>query len=192
MKRLKADDYTKWLRRDLWTLQQALFLLLEAEPPTSFYEPSGYGSDEYPTKFAQHYQEYFELAEDAILLKTLKPFEIFQIAEPTHEMKFYPKHILEWARTKQLDIPAPLEPILNRTSTYPSESTSAEPKRAKGKEVTHQRNQRLQQDAEKLALEQPAWNKGKIAFELTKRPVYELLQTETIERIIRIPSNPQS
>jgi len=33
MKRLKAEDYTKWLRRDLWTLQQALFLLLGVEPP---------------------------------------------------------------------------------------------------------------------------------------------------------------
>jgi hypothetical protein len=190
MKRLKADDYTKWLRRDLWTLQQALFLLLEAEPPTSFYEPSGYGSDEYPTKFAQQYQEYFELAEDAILLKKLKPFEIFQIPEPTHEMKFYPKHILEWARTKQLDIPEPLEPILNETSIVPPESTSPESKRTEGKEKTRQRNQLLQQDAERLAQEQPAWNKGRIAFELAKRPEYKHLQAETIERIIRMPSNP--
>jgi len=188
---LKAN-YTKWLRRDLWTLQQALFLLLGAEPPTSFFNPDRYGSDEYPTKFAQHYQEYFELAKDAVLLKTLKPFESFQIAEPTHEMKFYPKHILEWARTKQLDIPAPLEPILNRTSTYPSESTSTESKRAEGKEVTRQRNQRLQQDAEKLAQEQPGWTKARIANKLSKDPAYADITAGRIERIIRIAKNLKS
>jgi hypothetical protein len=192
MKRLKADDYTKWLRRDLWTLQQALFLLLGAEPPTRFFNPDSYDSDEYPTKFAQHYQEYFELAEDAVLLKTLRPLESFQLAEPTHEMKFDPKHILEWARTKQLDIPAPLEPILNRTSTSPSESTSTESKRAEGKEVTRQRNQRLQQDAEKLARENPTWPKKKIAHELLKTQKYGVRKVETIERIIQISKNPQS
>ena len=40
MERLKAEDYTKWLRRDLWTLQQALFLLLDAEPPDGWFYPN--------------------------------------------------------------------------------------------------------------------------------------------------------
>jgi len=107
-------------------------------------------------------------------------------------MKFYPKHILEWARTKQLDIPAPLEPILNETSIVPPESTSPESKRTEGKEKTRQRNERLQQDADRLAQEQPTWNKGKIAYELSKRPAYATLTAETIERIIQISRNPKS
>ncbi len=191
MKRLKAEDYTKWLRRDLWTLQQALFLLLEAEPPDGWFNPdiAAYDWDyrsEYEKAFARSYKEYLELAEDAIRLRKLKPFEIHEYQEPIHNMRFRPQQILEWARTKQLDIPEPLEPILNEASTDRPESTSAESRRVERKQATLQRNKQLQHEANKLAQAQPTWTKDQIAYELSKRSEYRRLNPETIRRNIRI------
>jgi hypothetical protein len=149
-------------------LQQALFLLLGAEPPNDWFNPDraiyewDYRPD-YGKAFAQSYKEYFDLAEGAILLKTLMPYSIHEYTAPIHAMKFHPRHILAWAQNKQLNIPEPLAPILNKTSPYPPESTSPESRRAEGKAITSQRNARLQQDADRLAQEHPAWNKGKIA-----------------------------
>ncbi len=191
MKRLKAEDYTKWLRRDLWTLQQALLLLLGAEPPDRWFNPDSdiydwnYRSN-YEKAFARSYKEYFELAEDAIRLKKLKPFEIYEYQEPIHNMRFHPQNILAWARTKQLDIPEPLEPILNEASTDRPESTSAESRRVERKETTRQRNKQLQQEANKLAQAHPTWTKDQIAYELSKRSEYRGLKAETIKRNIRI------
>jgi hypothetical protein len=133
IKRLKAEDYTKWLRRDLWTLQQALFLLLEAEPPDRWFnaDSAAYGLNyrsDYEKAFARSYKEYFELAEDAIRLWKLKPFESNEYQKPFHNMRFRPQQILAWARTKQLKILEPLEPILTEASTGRPESTSPESK----------------------------------------------------------------
>jgi hypothetical protein len=97
---LKAN-YTKWLRRDLWTLQQALFLLLGVEPPDDYFNPDGSAYSYYESyesrysKVAKSYKEYLELADDAISLRTLTPFSIHEYTAPIHEMKFDPKHILE-------------------------------------------------------------------------------------------------
>ncbi len=189
MKRLKAEDYTKWLRRDLWTLQQALFLLLGTEPPDRWFNPDSDIYDwnyrpDYEKAIARSYKEYFELAEDAIRLSKLKPFEIHEYKEPIHNMRFRPQDILEWARTKQLDIAEPLEPILKEASTDRPESTSAESRRVERREATRQRNERLQQEADGLAHAHPTWTKEQIARELSKRPEYKRLKAETIERII--------
>jgi hypothetical protein len=189
MKRLKAEDYTTWLWRDLWTLQQALFLLLGAEPPDRWFNPESdaydgdYRSD-YEKALARSYKEYFELAQDAISLKRLEPFEIHGYQKPIHDMKFRPQDILEWARSKQLHIPGPLEPILKEASTDRPESTSAESRRVERREATRQRNERLQQEADGLAQAHPTWTKEQIARELSKRPEYKRLKAETIERII--------
>jgi chromosome condensin MukBEF ATPase and DNA-binding subunit MukB len=191
IKRLKTEDYTKWRRRDLWTLQQALFLLLGAEPSDSWFDPDiaayslNYRSD-HEKALVRSYKEYFELAEDAIRLRKLKPFEIHEYQEPIHNMRFRPQQILEWARIKQLDIPEPLEPILKEVSTDRPVSTSAESRRVERREATRQRNERLQQEANKLAQAHPTWTKDQIAYELSKRSEYRRLKAETIKRNIRI------
>jgi hypothetical protein len=133
MKRLRAEDYTKWLRRNLWTLQQVLFLLLGAEPPDGWFDPNTATYNwkhmpDYEREVARSYKEYLELAEDVISLEKLVPFKIYEYQKPIYSMKFHPQDILAWARTKQLDIAGPLEPILKEASTDRPDSTSAESK----------------------------------------------------------------
>jgi len=109
---MTAPTYGKWRSRKLWTVHEAICLLLEIEPETPWLKDSHTvgGADPLIEALAQ----YAELVGEAMIGGTLKPFSRDDLSLAVTDRRVNPREFLEWARSRQIAIPKELAPVLEQ------------------------------------------------------------------------------
>ena len=130
--RLDADDWMLWFERDVWTLEEAAFLLRSEKPDALFY------CDDYPycvKRLSRSYDEY-KIAESAISAGTL-PAEYRKYRPTDKEEQWIVRSddFVVWASTKNTLQPLPqphrvfLAEVLEKRKSEKKELSSAPLKR---------------------------------------------------------------
>jgi hypothetical protein len=98
-----APDYAKWCDRRLWTVHDAVCLMLALEPDTARHDPSaGMGGFD-PVGLA--IEQYGEHADEAMRSGALQPFSREDLARPTLQRRVDPHAFLRCAKTWNVTIP---------------------------------------------------------------------------------------
>jgi len=120
-----APIYEKWCDRKLWTVHESICLLLEVEPETRWLtdSPDVGGID----PLIEAFEQYCELATDAMKDGSLVPFSPWDFTRPPMERRVIPRSFLEWARINRASIPDPLAPVLARQGPEEPAPASAPP-----------------------------------------------------------------
>jgi len=101
---LQNANFEMWLKRDLWSLPEAIFLILGKEPLQNVPIRMLHHHD--PT-FARQYEEYIGIAQAAIQAGNLKPFSQNDGVIRTRSIRRYtPVDFIHWANSKGLHIPS--------------------------------------------------------------------------------------
>lgn len=107
-----APSYGKWCDRKLWTVHESICLLLSIEPETpglrDRYDVGGFDP------LSEAFEQYGELAVEAMESDALKPFSPTDLWRPPLERRVDPRTFLEWARSRGISIPDELGPVLAR------------------------------------------------------------------------------
>lgn len=95
-------NYEIWLKRDLWSLSEAIFLMLGKEPLDKVYPQALHHFD---PDFAKQYEDYIGIAQVAIDAGNLKPFSQNDgVTRQRSIQRFTPVDIINWANLKGLHI----------------------------------------------------------------------------------------
>jgi hypothetical protein len=98
-----APDYAKWCDRRLWTVHDAVCLMLALEPDTARHDPSaGIGGFD-PVEVA--IEQYGERADEAMRSGALQPFSREDLARPALQRRVEPHAFLRCAKTWDVKIP---------------------------------------------------------------------------------------
>jgi len=105
-----APIYGKWLDRKLWTVHEAICLILAIEPETAWlrHSHSVGGAD----PLIEALQQYVELVADAMIGGILKPFSSDDLSLAVPDRRIDPREFLEWAQSRKIDIPKELASVL--------------------------------------------------------------------------------
>jgi len=117
-----APIYPKWCDRKLWTIHESICLLLEVEPETRWLRDSHDVGGIDPLMNA--FEQYCELAIDAMKEGSLVPFSPWDSTRPPLERRVIPRSFLQWAKTLRVSIPEELAPLL---AQQPSETLAPAP-----------------------------------------------------------------
>lgn len=117
-----APIYPKWCDRKLWTVHESICLLLEVEPETPWLKDSHDVGGIDPLIAA--FEQYCELAVDAMKDGSLVPFSPWDSTRPPLERRVIPRSFLQWARTIRVSIPDELEPLLALEASEPAPAPS--------------------------------------------------------------------
>src|ERR1700739_2723710 len=98
-----APDYAKWCDRKLWTVRDAVCLMLALEPDTARHDPSAAIGGFDPVELA--IEQYGEHAEEAMRTGALQPFSREDFARPTLQRRVDPHAFLRCAKTWDVPIP---------------------------------------------------------------------------------------
>jgi len=98
-----APDYAKWCDRRLWTVHDAVCLMLALEPDTARHDPGAAIGGFNPVELA--IEQYGEHAEEAMRSGTLQPFSREDLARPTLQRRVDPHAFLKCAKTWDVPIP---------------------------------------------------------------------------------------
>ena len=107
---VKAPAYGKWCDRKLWTVHEAICLLLAIEPEIPWLKDSHSIGGADPLIAAL--QQYAELVADAMTGGTLKPFSRDDLSLEVPDRRVNPREFLEWAQSRKIAIPNELAPVL--------------------------------------------------------------------------------
>lgn len=105
-----APTYGKWRERKLWTVHEAICLLLAIEPEIPWLKESHDVGGADP--LIEALQQYAELVADAMTSGTLKPFSRDDLALAVSDRRVNPREFLEWAQSRKIAIPNELAPVL--------------------------------------------------------------------------------
>jgi len=108
---VQAPSYGKWCDRKLWTVHEALCLMLAVEPDTPWlkdHDPDTGGP------LVEALEQYSELAAESMKDGTLHPFDPFDLTRPPLERRVIPRRFLSWAQARNMAIPEELAPLLER------------------------------------------------------------------------------
>ena len=94
---LEPANFEKWMSRDLWTMHQFVFLI-HGKEPVSMKDVA------HNSPIDKSYNEIEELLLDAERIANLTPDYFGSNNNPFTTSKYCPVNILEWAKTKQIDI----------------------------------------------------------------------------------------
>lgn len=109
---ITAPTYRKWCDRNLWTVHEAICLLLAIEPDTPWLKGShGVGG---ANPLIEALEQYAELIADAMIDGTLKPFSQDDLSLEVRDRRVNPREFLEWAQCQQIAIPNELVPVLEQ------------------------------------------------------------------------------
>ncbi len=114
------SNYRYWSKRELWSLEEAIWVLLGVNPFSNVREVRDLG----------RFNAVYSWAKDAVDVGTLKPFSGGvgkRGDEPYKSLRFRPKDILTWAHGKDIPIPPELSPILDRSQNTTSQILSPAP-----------------------------------------------------------------
>jgi hypothetical protein len=98
-----APDYAKWCDRRLWTVHDAVCLMLALEPDIARHDPSAAIGGFDPVEVA--IEQYGERADEAMRSGALKPFSREDLARPALQRRVEPHAFLRCARTWDVPIP---------------------------------------------------------------------------------------
>ena len=105
-----TPDYAKWCDRQLWTVHDAVCLMLALEPDTARHDPSTVIGGFDPVELA--IEQYGEHAEEAMRSGALQPFSREDFARPTLQRRVDPHAFLKCAKTWDVPIPDELTSTL--------------------------------------------------------------------------------
>ncbi|HVS25820.1 MAG TPA: hypothetical protein VHE58_00675 [Burkholderiales bacterium] len=109
---MTAPTYGKWCNRKLWTVHEAICLLLAIEPETPWLKDSHSVGGANPLIVAL--EQYAELVREAMIGGTLKPFSRDDLSLAVPDRRVNPREFLEWAQSRQIAIPNELAPVLEQ------------------------------------------------------------------------------
>lgn len=108
---VERPDYAKWCGRKLWTVDEAVCLMVGVEPETPWLRSNArYVGSFDPLVVAL--EQYSELAAEAISDGSLRPFSPWEAYRPALARRVVPRHFLEWARARNVSIPEELAPVM--------------------------------------------------------------------------------
>lgn len=107
---LTAPTYVKWCDRKLWTVHEAICLLLAVEPEIAWlkHAQSVVGAN----PLIEALQQYIELVADAMIGGILKPFSNEDLSLAVPDRRVDPREFLEWAQSRKIGIPKELASVL--------------------------------------------------------------------------------
>ena len=112
-----APDYAKWCDRRVWTVHDAVCLMLALEPDTARHDPSASIGGFDPVELA--IEQYGEHADEAMRTGALQPFSREDLARPALQRRVDPHAFLRCAKTWDVRIPDELATGLARKSPRP-------------------------------------------------------------------------
>jgi hypothetical protein len=112
-----APDYAKWCDRKLWTVHDAVCLMLELEPDTARHDPSAAIGGFDPVELA--IEQYGEHADEAMRSGALAPFSREDLKRPALQRRVDPHAFLRCAKTWDVRIPVGLATGLAGKSPRP-------------------------------------------------------------------------
>lgn len=101
-----APDYAKWCDRRLWTVHDAVCLMLALEPDVARHDPSAAIGGFDPVELA--IEQYGERADEAMRNGALQPFSREDLARPALQRRVEPNAFLRCAKTWDVPIPEEL------------------------------------------------------------------------------------
>jgi hypothetical protein len=101
-----APDYAKWCDRRLWTVHDAVCLMLAMEPDIARHDPSAAIGGFDPVELA--IEQYGERADEAMRSGALQPFSREDLARPALQRRVEPHAFLRCAKTWDVPIPEEL------------------------------------------------------------------------------------
>jgi hypothetical protein len=108
---VERPNYAKWCNRKLWTIHEAVCLMLSVEPETPWLtDHARYGGGLDPLVVAL--EQYSELAAEAMLDGSLPMFSPWDVTRPALERRVIPRRFVEWARARNISIPEELAPVM--------------------------------------------------------------------------------
>ena len=108
---VQAPSYTKWCDRKLWTVHEAVCLVLAVEPDTPWLKNQEHNVG---GPLVEALAQYSELAAESMKDGTLHPFDPFDLTRPPPERRVIPRRFLSWAKARNIKIPEELAPLLER------------------------------------------------------------------------------
>jgi hypothetical protein len=119
-----APTYGKWRDRKLWTVHESICLMLSLEPETPWLKGPGPHDVGGMDPLIQAFEQYSELATEAMKDKLLVPFSPWDFTRPPLERRVIPRAFLAWAKSCNIAIPEELAPVL---AQEPFETGATEP-----------------------------------------------------------------
>ncbi|HSD59325.1 MAG TPA: hypothetical protein VLC55_00530 [Burkholderiales bacterium] len=113
---VEAPSYTKWCDRKLWTVHEAVCLMLAVEPDTPWLKDHDY---DVGGPLVEALEQYSELAAEAMKDGTLHPFDPFDLTRPPLQRRVIPRRFLDWAKASNIAIPEELTPLLGQEPPQP-------------------------------------------------------------------------
>ena len=115
---VQAPSYAKWCERKLWTVQEAVCLMLGVEPDAPWVRDHDYDvGGLHPLVAAV--EQYSELAAEAMEDGVLQPFDPFDLTRPPLQRRVIPHRFLNWAKASNISIPEELTPLLGQEPAQP-------------------------------------------------------------------------
>jgi len=108
---VERPNYAKWCDRKLWTVHEAVCLMLAVGPETPWLgDNARYAGGFDPLVVAL--EQYSELAAEAMLDGSLPAFSPWDVYRPALERLVVPRRFLEWARARNIYFPEELAPVM--------------------------------------------------------------------------------
>ncbi len=112
-----TPDYAKWSERKLWTVHDAVCLMLSIDPDAARHDPGASLGGFDPVELA--IEQYGERADDAMLCGALEPFSREDLSRPALQRRVEPRAFLKCAVAWDLPIPDQLAAELARRPARP-------------------------------------------------------------------------
>jgi hypothetical protein len=106
---IPTPSYEKWREHNLWTVQEAVCLMLGVEPDAPWLKDREHDTG---GPVLEALEQYSELAAECMKEGTLHPFDPFDLTRPPLQRRVIPHRFLQWARASNLSIPEELTPLL--------------------------------------------------------------------------------
>jgi hypothetical protein len=106
---VQAPSYSKWCDRKLWTVQEAVCLMLGVEPDSPWLKNREHDMG---GPLMEAVEQYSELAAEAMKDGTLPPFSPWDLTRPAPERRVIPRRFLGWAQAQKFSIPEELAGLL--------------------------------------------------------------------------------
>jgi hypothetical protein len=121
---VEAPSYAKWCDRKLWTVHEAVCLVLAVEPDAPWLKDREHDAG---GPIVEALEQYSELAAESMKDGTLHPFDPFDLTRPPLERRVIPRRFLSWAKSRNIEIPRELAPILDREQEPPQPPSAPVP-----------------------------------------------------------------
>lgn len=121
---IQTPSYAKWCERNLWTLQEAVCLMLGVEPDAPWLKDREHDAG---GPVVEALEQYSELAAESMKDGTLHPFDPFDLTRPPLQRRVIPRRFLQWAKATNISIPEELAPLLGQELPQPPPAAPVSP-----------------------------------------------------------------